>query len=84
VPQVRAAWLHEFLETDVTANNRFAGVVGSNFAVQGLDLGRDWALLGAGLGWRPTERLALTVNYDTQLNARQVFHVGSAKLQYMW
>jgi uncharacterized protein with beta-barrel porin domain len=83
-PQLRAGWLHEFLETDTAINNRFGAVAGSSFAAQGLDLGRDWALVGAGLGWRITDQLTLTGNYDTQVNARQAFHVGSATVQYVW
>lgn len=84
VPQIRTGWLHEFLDTDTVVSNRFAAVPGTSFAAQGLDLGRDWALLGAGLGWRMTDRLTLTSNYDAQLNANQTFHVGSANLQYVW
>jgi outer membrane autotransporter protein len=83
-PQVRAAWMHEFLETDTIVNNRFAGVGGGTFAVQGLDLGRDWALLGAGLGWEVNSQVTITGNYDAQLNGNQTFHVGSANLQYLW
>ncbi|HTN76169.1 MAG TPA: autotransporter domain-containing protein, partial [Pirellulaceae bacterium] len=84
VPQVRAAWLHEFLETNTLINNRFGALGGGSFAVQGLDMGRDWALLGTGLGWHLTEQLTLTGNYDAQANANQVFHVGSANVQYVW
>ncbi len=84
VPQVRAGWLHEFLETDTVINNRFGSVGGSSFAIQGLDLGRDWALVGAGVGWKMTEQLTLTGNYDAQVNANQTFHVGSANVQYVW
>lgn len=84
VPQVRAGWLHEFLETDTLVTNRFGSLGGSSFAVQGLDLGRDWAIGGAGLGWRLTDQLTLTGNYDLQANANQAFHVGSANVQYVW
>jgi outer membrane autotransporter protein len=84
VPQLRAGWLHEFLETDTLVTNRFGSVAGSSFAAQGLDLGRDWALLGGGMGWRVTERITLTGDYDAQINERQVFHIGSANVQYVW
>jgi outer membrane autotransporter protein len=83
-PQVRAAWMHEFLETDTLINNRFAAVGGGTFAIEGLDLGRDWALLGAGLGWQLNSQLTITGNYDAQINSNQTFHVGSANLQYLW
>jgi outer membrane autotransporter protein len=83
-PQVRAAWMHEFLETDTLINNRFSAVGGGTFAIEGLDLGRDWALLGAGLGWQLNSQLTITGNYDAQINSNQTFHVGSANLQYLW
>jgi outer membrane autotransporter protein len=83
-PQVRAAWLHEYLDTSTLASNRFIGVGGTSFAAQGLDLGRDWALLGAGLTWQITDHWSLAGNYDSQLNQNQTFHAGSGTLQYVW
>lgn len=84
VPQARAAWLHEFLDTNTLVTNGFGAVGGSSFDVRGLDLGRDWALVGAGLGWQLTSQLTLTGNYDAQVNDRQTFHIGSANVQYIW
>lgn len=83
-PQVRAAWLHEYLATSTAGSNRFVGIGGTSFAAQGLDLGRDWALLGAGLTWQVSARWSLAANYDAQLNQNQTFHAGSGTLQYIW
>lgn len=83
-PQARIGWLHEYLDTNAAVNNRFAGVAGTGFAAQGLDLGRDWALVGTGLSWRLSRRLTLAGNYDLQTNVNQTFHIGSADLQYVW
>lgn len=83
-PQVRAAWLHEYLDTATVASNRFVGVGGTSFAAQGLDLGRDWALLGAGLNWQLTTNWSLAANYDSQINQNQTFHAGSGTLTYVW
>jgi outer membrane autotransporter protein len=85
IPQIRASWLHEFLDTNQVANARlgaFGG--GTSFAVQGLDLGRDWALVGTGVTWQMTERLSLAGNYDLQTNSAQTFHIGSGTLNYVW
>jgi len=50
-PTARALWLHEFLNPETTLNMTFAGVGGPSFATQGLNFGRDWAVLGgAGRG----------------------------------
>jgi outer membrane autotransporter protein len=82
--ELRAMWLHEFLATTSVVDAFFAPTNGGSYAVQGLGLGRDWAILGCGLqrdlpgGW------SLYTNYDAQVNHRQVFHVGSMGLQFTW
>jgi autotransporter-associated beta strand protein len=84
VPEVRAIWLHEFLETTSVVNSFFAPIGGGSFAVQGLNLGRDWALLGGGLRWDRPNGWSLFGNYDAQVNSQQVFHVGSGGVSYQW
>jgi autotransporter-associated beta strand protein len=84
LPEVRALWLHEFLATDVVVNSFFAPIGGSGFAVQGLDLGRDWAIVGGGLRYELPAGWQLYANYDAQVNTQQVFHVGSGGAQYAW
>lgn len=84
VPEVRAIWLHEFLETTSVVNSFFAPIGGGSFAVQGLNLGRDWALLGGGLRWDRPNGWSLFGNYDAQVNSQQVFHVGSGGVSYEW
>ncbi len=44
-PVARALWLHEFLSTTTGLNAQFAPIGGTNFAVTGTSLGRDWAIL---------------------------------------
>ena len=41
--------MHEFLDTETLVNSQFAGMGGSGFTVSGLDLGRDWLIVGGGL-----------------------------------
>ena len=84
LPEVRAIWLHEFLETTSVVNSFFAPIGGGSFAVKGLNLGRDWALLGAGLRWDRPDGWSLYGNYDAQVNSQQVFHVGSGGVSYQW
>ena len=57
---------------------------GTNFAVTGTSLGRDWAILGAGLNWNLGRGWQTYANYDAQVNVSQVFHVGSGGFQYSW
>jgi outer membrane autotransporter protein len=84
LPEVRALWLHEFLDTDVAVNSFFAPIGGGSFAIQGLDLGRDWAILGGGVRYELDSGWQMYFNYDAQVNTQQVFHVGSGGLQYAW
>ncbi|EMI19833.1 serine protease [Rhodopirellula maiorica SM1] len=83
-PEIRGSWMHEFLDTTSVVNAQFAGVGGAGFTANGLDLGRDWAIVGGGFAARPSERWELRADYNTQFNDRQVFHVGSGTLSYAW
>jgi outer membrane autotransporter protein len=83
-PVARALWLHEFLSTTTGLNAQFAPIGGTNFAVTGTSLGRDWAILGAGLNWNLGGGWQTYANYDAQVNVAQVFHVGSGGFQYSW
>jgi len=79
-PSLQASWMHEFLETQVTVD------VGSTVPVpvNGLDLGRDRAVLGTGLVLEGCGGVQFFVNYDLQLNSCQTFHVGYGGLAYEW
>ena len=57
-PVARALWLHEFLSTTTGLNAQFAPIGGTNFAVTGTSLGRDWAILGLRPELEPGRRLA--------------------------
>ena len=83
-PEIRGSWMHEFLDTTSVVNAQFAGVGGAGFTANGLDLGRDWAIVGGGFAARPSDRWDLRADYNTQFNDRQVFHVGSGTLSYIW
>jgi len=63
---------------------RAGGDGGGSFAVQGLDLGRDWALVGGGGGWQLGSGWSLLTNCDARVNTQQVFHVASGNIQYLW
>lgn len=80
-PTVRAQWMHEFLETSTVVNG---SVGGAAFSTTGLSLGRDWAVLGAGLNYNRGGRASLFANYDLQVNDRQAFHAGSGGLRWNW
>ncbi|MBS0209322.1 MAG: autotransporter domain-containing protein [Planctomycetes bacterium] len=82
--ELRATWLHEYNAPVTTLNAVFAGSTGVNFATQGLNFGRNWAILGGGFGWDINPRTRAFVNYDLQVNSLQTFHVGSGGLTYSY
>ena len=83
-PEIRSSWLHEFLDTTSIVNAQFAGVGGAGFTANGLDLGRDWAVVGTGLSMLANDRWQVRTDYDTQFNDRQVLHIGSGTVSYNW
>jgi len=83
-PELRAAWLHEFLDTNQLVSAGFADLGGAGFAVRGLDLGRDWAMLGGGLNYEFQPGARLFGGYDVQFNDNQAFHVGSGGVELLW
>lgn len=83
-PEVRALWMHEFLDTTSLVNAQFATVGGAGFATTGLDLGRDWAVVGAGLSRNLYGGWQVRADYNVQANGQQIFHVGSCSASHSW
>jgi outer membrane autotransporter protein len=83
-PEFRAAWVHEFLDTDSAVVGRLGSVGSGGFIVKGLDMGRDWGLVGTGLNFNLGHGWAAYANYDAQVNEHQAFHIGSGSLQKTW
>jgi outer membrane autotransporter protein len=67
VPEVRAAWQHEFGDTDYSLVASFANGAGNSFTVNGPEFGRDSLLLSAGLAVQWTDRLSIYAYYDGEL-----------------
>lgn len=81
----RTIWMHEFLQdTTGLVSTGFASGPGPSFAIRGLDLGRDWVVLGPGCTYTVRDHVSLFANYDLQFNSQQVFHVGSGGVQFAW
>ena len=84
-PQLRALWLHEFLETETGFSTFFSEVGGGNsFAINGLGMGRDWAVLGGGVNCDLSCNWSIYADYDLMLNDQTTFHIGSGGVQYLW
>ena len=83
-PETRIGWLHEFLDTSTLVNSQFAGIGGTGFTSQGLDLGRDWVTAGAGLSVQLNQFTDVQFDYNTQINEHQDLHIGSMQVNYRW
>ena len=64
-PELRAAWQHEYGDTDYAMQASFDG--SDNFTVNGPKIGRDSLLLGAGFAILWNERTSTYLYYDGEL-----------------
>jgi len=65
--EVRAAWQHEFGDTAYPIDSRFVSGADEIFTVHGPEIGRDSALIDAGLAVLWNERVSTYVYYDGQV-----------------
>jgi outer membrane autotransporter protein len=78
-PEVRAAWQHEFGETQYAVASSFASGAGTGFSVTGPSVGHDSLLLGAGVAVLWSDRLATYIYYDGEVGrANYEAHAVSA------
>ncbi|HZZ26377.1 MAG TPA: autotransporter domain-containing protein [Pirellulales bacterium] len=84
LPEIHAMWLHEYLDADSSVTATMVPVGGSPFIVRGLDMGRDWGVVGANLTWEMVDGWSMFVNYDLQTNTKMTLNAGSGGLGYRW
>jgi hypothetical protein len=82
--EARLSWLFEYLQTEADATAFYSPGDKGIFAVQGLNYGSNWALVGIGLRWELVQSLSAYVHYDAQANRQQLFHIGSGGVSYAW
>ncbi|GAB5405942.1 MAG: hypothetical protein Aurels2KO_41730 [Aureliella sp.] len=73
-PTAHAHWVHEYLDSATTITG-IAG--GTQFAVTGLDAGRDWAFMGLGLTADRGDAVSLYAAYDAQFATYLQLHTAS-------
>ncbi len=81
--KLRFGWMHEYLDTEQVFVSRFQGET-DTVAVKGINLGRDWAVMGLNLEWSILPNLTTVVGYQGQFNDRQSLHTGSGGLEARW
>ena len=79
------SWMHEFLDADCLMTSRWAASNNpSTFGVRGNSLGRDWAVLGAGVDWSLRQNLSVFGSYDLQVNGYQTLNVANVGARLQW
>ncbi|WP_131989328.1 autotransporter outer membrane beta-barrel domain-containing protein [Chthoniobacter flavus] len=69
-PELRAAWQHEYGDSAYALNSSFGGGTGNSFLVNGPQLGRDSALLGAGFAIQFNDRMSTYFYYDGEVGRK--------------
>ncbi|MGO4741761.1 autotransporter-associated beta strand repeat-containing protein [Bosea sp. 2KB_26] len=77
---VRAAWAHYF-QRDAGLTASLTGLPGASFAVTGAEIGRNSALVSAGVAAKLSERVSLGLNLDGELSDPGSRIGGSAQLR---
>jgi uncharacterized protein with beta-barrel porin domain len=66
--EIRVTWLHEFGDTPVKSDHRFAGIPGSVFTVVGTDISEDTAALDLGIALNSLST-TIGVSYQGRFNS---------------
>ena len=81
-PEFGAKWMHEYLDTSTGVTSGFGG--NPAFRTNGASLGRDWAVLQAGLNYHLGRHVSLFGRYEAMVNDQAAFHNGNGGLQCIW
>jgi outer membrane autotransporter protein len=84
VPEVRARWMHEFLDEAEIISPRFASVGSGSFVIQGVDAGDDYLILGTGITAGVSDQTSVFLNYDAQISENETAHGGNGGVQFVW
>lgn len=79
-----AMWRHEFLNDLRVLDASFVGQTGTAFAVDGVNVDRDAAIIGTGLNYALSSRCSLYANYDLLFSRNYAVNAGLGGFQYVW
>jgi outer membrane autotransporter protein len=83
-PYAYVAYVREHLDTEATMEAGFSGVPSSTFRIEGTDLDRDRAQVGAGISGQVNERLSFNLGYTGEIAGSDDHHGFSATVGYTW
>jgi uncharacterized protein with beta-barrel porin domain len=81
--KVRIGWMHEYADTNERFEARFIDE-DRFFEVQGVDHGRDWAVIGCNLQWALFQHSTALFAYQGQANTYQALHAGALGIEVRW
>ena len=84
LPEIHAMWMHEYLDSNTSLTASMVPVGGTPFIVRGLDMGRDYGIVGASFTWEMVGGWSMYVNYDLQTNTQVTYNTGSGGVGYRW
>jgi outer membrane autotransporter protein len=86
VGELRATWMHDFVDDDQTVAGRFIGAPAGtgSFESKGLNPGDDSGILGCGMKWNMSETITLHLDYDVELREEFLAHnlVGGVRIEF--
>ena len=83
-PELRASYLHDFMDTNVPLSQAFTGAPAAGFRITGVHPGRDAALAGAGVDVGFSHNLSATIGYDAALRTHELDHTVQVGVKYTW
>ncbi len=83
-PELRASYLHDFMDTNVTLTEAFAGAPAAGFKISGVHPGREAALVGTGVTVGFSENISATIGYDAAVREHELDHTVQVGIKYSW
>ena len=84
IPELRVRWAHEFGDRDREVRAYFDDAASSQFTVDGAEVGRDAAIIGAGWTVVGEDNVSLNLNYDATVNEDLVSHAITLGVLIYW
>jgi outer membrane autotransporter protein len=82
IPEVRAIWRHEYLDTDASTTTAAYAAGGSSFTTTGAKPTSNAANVGVGLTFLSSGDMQLSGHYDAELKSDYISHTGKAEVKY--
>jgi autotransporter-associated beta strand protein len=83
-PELRATYLHDFMDTSAPLTQSFTGAPAAGFRIAGVHPGADAALAGTGVTVGFSRQLSASIGYDAAIRKAELDHTVELGLKYKW